>query len=572
MSIIVRQYGLLDPLNWEDDCFEHLYLQNKLWNRLVEIEQDNRNKYRVIMGSDKEVAIVQTSIETIKARIAEMDIQRKNLRILHRKKSGTHTEPLDEAIKSAKIELKELAVRAKEIRTAAKGRIKELVSHLEPERNDAVKLAYNTSGLWWSNYNAVVNSYNTARKRAMKEGAELRFHRFDGSGRFTCQIMDGMSTGDLLSGRHSIAQIRKVSCSEFTEIIKSNPPAIQLQSVGSRRNEREYGVLSITVYTGEYDHGKKTRRILDFPLIIHRPLPEATLKTLVVNRRKIGLDFRWLVTLTFSSEINESIEHASKSACGINLGWKQVEGGLRVATISDGTETRHVILPQVIIDKLSYTELLQSRIDIATNENYAWLLGRIENPPDILMEDMASFRRAKRPHPAKFAKFVIKWRTECPDFEPQALAAAEVKRKMTKRLSQEHHHLRDKVLRRRLELYRNEAKKIADKYGLIKLDKMDLSRLAVLEKEDSISNKLSDIARYHRKVAALSEFREWIVKQSLKVGGTVVMIAMESTRTCYCCGGAMVLSGGLFMKCRECGNLADQDENASINLLRAAVQ
>jgi len=573
VQVVVRQYGLLQPSNWQDDCFNHLYLQNRYWNCLVEIEQDNRNKYRALVGEDEDVAPIQDAIDGLKSRIADMAEQRTQLKIEHCKKIGIHTEPLDNAIKAAKAEMKKLSNKAKEARAVAKERIRAAgpaFKLLEDERRQSVKEAYNNSQLWWGNYNAITNSYNTARTRAMKEGADLRFHRFDGSGRFTCQIMGGMSTDDLLSGRNSVAQLRKVSNSEFTKIIKSNPPALQLQLVGSRRDEREYGVLSITIYTAEDDQGKKTRRTLDFPIILHRPLPEnATLKIISVNRKKIGTDYRWAVTFTFSEETKESIVHTSKQTCGINLGWKQVAGGLRVATVSDGTSTRHVVLPQVIIDKLAYTESLQSRIDTATNENFIWLLGKMADPPEILKGDVTSLKRSKRPHPAKFAKFVIKWRNECSEFEPQALIEAEVMRKNVKRLSLEHHHLRDKVLRRRIDFYRNEAKKIADKYSMIVMDKMDLRQMSALEKSDGTPNELADLARYHRKVAAISEFREWIGKQAIKAGGAVEMIAIESTRTCNACDGVMAPSDGLMFRCKSCGTFVDQDENASANLLRA---
>jgi putative transposase-like DNA-binding protein len=572
MPLIVRKYGLLRPLNWGDDCFDHLYLQNKLWNRLVEIEQDNRNRYRAIVGSIEVAATIQTTIETVKKRIEEMDFQRKQLRMQHYKKIGIHTESLDVAIKAAKEELKDLASKAKEFRISAKESIKELTAHLEPERKEAIKQARQASGLWWGNYNAVVDSYETARLRASKEGAELKFHRFDGAGRFTCQIQGGMSTDNLLSGRKNIAQLQMISSGEFRAVIKSSPPATQLQSVGSRRDKREYAILTITVYTGQDEQGKKTRRTLEFPIILHRPLPEsAILKMLVVNRRKVGTDFTWSVTFTFASENNEAVEHPSVCSCGINLGWKRVEGGLRVGTICDGTETRHIVLPQAIIDKFAYSEELQSSIDKTTNENYAWLLDKMTTPPEVLAEDVALLRRAKRPNPVKFAHFVIKWRNECPEFQPHVLTDAENMRKKVKRLYLEFHHIRDKVLRRRLDFYRNEAKKVCEKYNLIRLDKFDLRQMAVLEKGDGRPNELPNVARYHQKIAAVSELREWIGKQALKTGSKIEMIAMESTRTCHVCGGIMVPSDGLMRRCRDCGTLHDTDANAAANLNQVVV-
>lgn len=573
VKTIVRQYGLLAPNNWGDDCFEHLFLQNRFWNRLVEIEQDYRNKYRAIIGSDNEVAPIQEAINELKEQIAVMNEQRKQLKILHRNKNSVYTESLDVAIKETKAGIKKLGVQANIARYSAQERIKassSVLKELEEQRRISVKQAYNNSGLWWGNYNAVLDSYNTARNRAMKEGAELRFHRFDGSGRFSCQIMGGMSTDDLLSGKISVAQVRKISSGEFTDVIKSNSPTLQLQSIGSRRDEREYGILTITVYTGHDEKGKKKRRTLNFPIIMHRPLPnDATLKMISVSRKKIGTDFKWYVTFIFTSETCEVVEHPNTQSCGINFGWKQVKDGLRVATINDGVETRHIILPKVIIDKLAYTENLQGQIDRATNENYNWLLGKMITPPEVLSDDVDSLRRAKRPHPMKFALFVMKWRKECPDFEPRALADAEIMRRKAKRLCNEYYHLLDKILRRRIEFYRNEAKMIAEEYRQIIMDKMDLRQMAVSVKGDGTPSKLSNLARYHRKCAAISEFREWIYKQAIKSGSTIEMITIKSTLKCCDCDGLMEPFDGLISRCKDCGSMRDQDENAAVNLQRA---
>lgn len=576
MKIIVRQYGLLTPMNWGDDCFEHLCLQTKLWNRLVEIEQETRATYRAIVGTDEAVAEIDARIAEVKDRIEDMDSQRKDIRKEKRSKQSVHTEPLDGAIKAAKAELKELSSQAKEIRAAAKERIKAASTAIkdnDDRRKELVKEARNASGLWWGNYNAVCNSYDTARSKAMKEGAELKFHRFDGSGRFTCQIQGGITTEELLAGKHSIAQVRLVDQSTWAESAGKRPPTTMLQDVGSRRDCREYGILSVTIYTYKDEDGKH-RRTLDFPIILHRPLPEgATLKQLVVNRQKVGTDYRWAVTFTFTGEA-EPVDNASPLSCGINLGWKQVQGGLRIATVQDGQgNSRHIVLPNDVVDRLEYADSdLKSRIDTATNDNFAWILDKWKGDdlPDPLVEIRTSLRRAKKPHPAKFAKAVIVWREQCPNYLPDAYQEAEKRRKQVKRLSLEHAHLRDKVLRRRQDFYRVEARKLAEKYSRIVLDKMDLRKMAMLEKSDGTPNELNEKARRLRTIAAVSEFREWLVKQAQKTGATIEQVSVESTHTCSSCGAAMEPSKGLIWKCRSCKALVDQDENAATNLHKLA--
>lgn len=269
MPVILRKYGLLAPLNWDSDCQEHLWLMNKFWNRLVEIERAHRERYRAIIGSDAEVSAINQKIGAIRERIRDLDTQREEARKIHRSKKGSHTEPFDLELNLAKEEMKALIARAKETRAAAKERIKGFTTHLESERKGAVKKAYQESGLFWSNYAGVMDSYNVARKLAIRKRAELRFHRFDGSGRFRNQIKGGMSTDKLFAGTHSQASVKILSNSEFAVLAGKNPPAGMLQSAGSHQDQRQYGLLTVTVYTGRDQEGKRFRRNLAFPIILH---------------------------------------------------------------------------------------------------------------------------------------------------------------------------------------------------------------------------------------------------------------------------------------------------------------
>ncbi len=625
VNTVVRQYGLMNPINWGSDCDEHLQLQNKLWNRLVEIERDNRQTYLSIVGTDEEVVAIEEKIAGIKTQLAGMDAQRKDLRRQYRSKISVHTKPLDEAIKRDKEMLQALSAHAKEIRSVAKERIRSAGSaleELERKRHELVRDAYNNSGLWWGNYNAVVDSYRVARSRAMREVSELKFHRFDGTGRFTCQIQGGMLTGDLLSGRHNVAQLRLINNTEFAEACNTNPPPLHLQEAGSRRDNREYGILTITIFTAKNEQGEMVRRTLDFPIILHRSLPtEAILKSLSVNRRRVGSRYRWSVRFTFNTQGTHP-EHSSPLVCGINLGWKQVQEGVRIATIyGEHGKDRDIVLPKELIDKFEYAYGdLQSRIDTATNKNFAWILDKIQSDdlPMPLLEARASLRRARKPRPGKFAQAVITWRgcmilaalpaganpetyqqalhaghvfvgPECAAYmaeavhkaacgqqewrQPQTYEEAERRRKMVKRLTDERTNLQDKTQLYRQDIYRCETKKIAEKYGRIALDKMDLRKMAKLEKSDGTPNELHKRARRMRVIAAVSEFREWMVKQAAKSGAIVVTIGIASTHMCSKpgCGGRMEPVDKYHRQCSRCGQLIDQDENAAANLFQLAL-
>jgi hypothetical protein len=575
MGVIVRKYGILQPMNWGKDCSDHLFLQNKLWNRLVEIYRENRNAYASLIGSDNDVAVINSEIDAVKLSLIEMGNQRKELRKSGRAKTGVHTERLDQKNSEAKLHLKSLLLQSKEKKIAAKEQINAAstaLKDLSAHHYDLIKDARNASGLWWGNYNAVCKSYDIARSRALKTGAELNFHRFDGSGRFTCQIQGGMSVKDLLSGSQAIAQIRLVDGTTFMEAAGCNPPSVLLQEVGSRRDSRQYGILSITVYTCKVESGSPTRRMLDFPIILHRPLPEdGVLKELHVNRRRVGADFEWSATLTFSSDL-ANVANASTLECGINVGWKVVADGMRIATISDNLgNVEHITLPTDVSDRLAYADNnLKSRIDTLVNDSFAWLLDCWSGDiPESLVDVRSMLRRAKKPNETKFAKAVFMWR-ECSDFMPSKLAEAELKRKAIKRLSNEFSNLKDKVLRRRLDFYRVVTGKLAEKYSRIVLDKIDLSELARLESKNGMPTELNGKARRNRVVASVSEFRQWLENQCKKTGSVVEYRLIRSTHICSVCGCSIEPQEGLYLACSECQTVIDRDENASTNLLMAA--
>jgi hypothetical protein len=45
--LLIRKYALGEPLDWAQDCEDELFLMNRLWNRLVEIEQESRTQFYV---------------------------------------------------------------------------------------------------------------------------------------------------------------------------------------------------------------------------------------------------------------------------------------------------------------------------------------------------------------------------------------------------------------------------------------------------------------------------------------------------------------------------------------------
>ena len=51
--IIIRNYGLLEPLDWDRDCDEELNLMDDLWNKLVDINEKYIGLYHKTISLDQ---------------------------------------------------------------------------------------------------------------------------------------------------------------------------------------------------------------------------------------------------------------------------------------------------------------------------------------------------------------------------------------------------------------------------------------------------------------------------------------------------------------------------------------
>lgn len=563
MSTIAYRYGLLSPLDWGDDVREHLWLQNKLWNRLVEITREERARYRAIIGADEDVAPIQARIDALKAKKEALLFERKRERAKARKRVATPE--LDAQIKDLAQGVRDASAEAKELRTAAKARMKPALDEMNQWRFQAVKDARNASGLWWGNYNAVCQSYDVARTKAMKENAELRFHRFDGTGRFTCQIQGGATPEAIFSGKCSLVNVKPVQ-----------PEAFAHPSRGARKRAQRTE-LALTIYT--HDGG---RRMLTFPMIYHRPLPaNAVVKQVVVTARKIGTKLRWHVVFTCAMPDEAEATNGLGAACGINLGFIRVLGGMRVAMLSNGHGQRDdLVLPQGWMDGMDHVEAIQADRDLRLNAAHAVvreIVGALPSDPPApepdpepaptLVGRLRSIAMAPKIGSAKLAAAVLRWRDERSDMLPEALAKLEAWRKLDKRLLEEQANLRDRLQAARTEKYRLWARGVVERYGVVAVVSMRLKEMAqVKARENGTENDLVAPARAQRHRASLYSLQSELMRQCEKAGAQFVKVDDKVTPVCHSCGAeTAIATDDIMQSCEHCHKVWDRDENAAIN-------
>lgn len=516
VETVAYRYGLLPPLDWGEDVESQLRAQNDLWNKLVEIDRAFRERVRAVAAADAEVI----TLEAQRAPLLDGLVQLKDQRARERQRLRTRarTPELDAAIAEKVAALRDLAPITKEARKRAYGSARMTLRAIEDERIGVVKAARQEAankGLWWGNYNAVIDSYETARKRAAKEGADLHFHRYsEAEGRLTNQIQGGMTVKELFSGGHSQVQV----------VPHHESPT----RTGRRwRNHVQQVALRATAFTSAGN-----RRMVTWPLIMHRPLPEdARIQMVTVHRRKVADRNSWHVVFVLRAPVRERAP--TEDAVAVNLGWRKTPTGLRVAAIlRHGAEyAESITLPQRMVDGVVAGERNRGDIDRELNAMRAWL-SKLDaaQAGDETQRVVAALRNV--PHPGArgrhFEWLRTTWERDCPKWRAADL---EELRKFGRRWRR---YLRDDACGRhwfrdaRRDHFRTQVKHLIGNAAVIIINAHDMS-------ETAESDALPGPVQHNRAIAAPSECRLAILNHARKTGAKVVVYGGAHDR-CGCHG------------------------------------
>ncbi len=606
--ITVSKLGLRAPINWDSDAREHLFLMNKLWNTLVAIEHENYEKWSQVFCIDGEYDTLRQAFETASAKIDELWKERLALRARTRAKASEQDTDYGNQIKEAKTLASDLWKKVKARRSSIKDNpeIVEKLKDLEADRRERVKEARNASGLWWPNYNAVVASYDVARSKAMATGTRLKFHAFTGEGRFTVQFQKPITVSELFSGKNSSAKIEEISPEAFAHLFgKDKPP------------HDKFKLLHVTIYTFTDENGKRQRRNLMLPIFMSRDLPaNAIIKSMQVTCRKrdsvplpgsnttselikrttkpfIADAYEWYACFTLQTPDVESI-HKSKSACGLNFGWRQTSHGIRVATLVDiSGNHEHFYLPNTVIQRLARADSIKSELDDAANimrsKISEWLKELDDRAPEEWMEaakDAVNSRSHDKLYQLvllwntwSFHQFMPNWKREMDDWhsvkcpkkgEPDYDLKNSLFWTCDFRKRREMIGLREGAQNHRLTWYQTIAKQIATKYALIGIGQLELKKSALTEQQEEV---LPEVARSNRVKASLFELTDWLKKQAAKCSSEIVKAKRPVTNTCHKCGAKQnVPADALAHTCTKCHSVWDRDVNAAMIALQDAIQ
>jgi len=569
-AVTVQKYGLLPPRDWDAACEDELRGMTALWNRLVEIETVHRAAVLALTAADAAVAAADGDYEAVLERLRAVRENRAGQRKAARKK--VKTPELDAEIEELTARLRDAGTIRKEARRAARADAKPQLDALNKERKEAVKMARQQSGLYWGNYNAVVASYERGRMLAAKRGGALKFRRHCdrpenglSSARIVNQIQGGTTAARLMAGECS--QVRLAGLQPATWKWRPDVPRSSIR--GGRNGNRQNGILYATIFRHD-----NVRRQVAWPIIYDQPIPEdAIIQEVIVTRRSVAGAFEWSVSFLLRMPALAAPAR-DDTACGIDLGWRRLNDGIRVATIvtGDGPDDRQfIVLPEIFIRRQNRVAELDSMRALAADKARAPLraLTWPDAPEALRPLAMKALRTKRCEHLHDLA---VAWRVH-PEWEPEAAAALHLWRAQDRKDWQEHDGLARRIGNARRDIYRCAVKPLAERYGVIGIEDVDWAAIGRRIDNDGADNDIATATAAYRRLAAPGMFLLELRRAAAAAGARVHVHRGKSTWICQACGTEQAPAdpAALIHTCPHCHAAWDQDVNAARNLRAAAM-
>jgi hypothetical protein len=542
MAVFAYKYALREPLNWGDDCLNQMKLANELWNALVGVEHHHTEARHSIINDPPELARLNDEIKLLQEQVAALVEEKKQRNKVARKK--TDTAILDARVRELKARLKPLYEEAKTARKASVIANKALLDARTAERYAEVKQARQAAasdGLWWGNYNAVMASFDAAVSRTYKEGGELRTKRFNGEGRLANQIQDGISVEDLLDGK--CTRIRLVD----------EPWDHKGKGQQVRQDKQRYHLEFCA-----YANGRQ-KRMVRFPIVFHRPLPEkALIKQVTVKRIREFDRWKWFVVFTIDTQEKVQLPTYCRDEAVVNFGWRKTEDGIRIATVLRNGHIDYILYPHHLYEGQLAGEHNHGEMDAATNRQVAWLKQLpLKRAPEHLQEIVSTILGYKRVGGGQFEWLRRTWEIEARHWQPELLKELQAYGADWRLYSRTAAAQRRWVDDARLYFYRSEVRRLFQGVGRVVVNAHDMS--ATAERE---SSTLPREVQHQRFLTAPSVLRGALVEYMTKIG--MVKVVDETAHDVCACHGLPFVRPDrqkLNWDCPVDGRVLDQDDN-----------
>ena len=558
-SIRVYRYGITAPYESAALVYEQMRLAHAYRNTLVEIERGRRAAVRALENEDIRrltagVAQADAACQTLAAEI-------KKVRAESRKRSEGTT--LREKLLAAREHKRLLTTTLYAVRREHAAKTRDAADIIGERAKELQRSARAHCGVYWGTYLLVEEAAQASAQAPLYEldgvtPHDPKFLRWTGDAEVGVQIQ--------VAAKGAISAVVGETHSQLR--ITEPPGAWSHPCRSERVRLARNGELAMRIGSdGQAPIWARWR------LDMHRPLPAgATVKTATVHVRQRGPHLEWYLTVTLQVPYSAVVPSTSGGeAVGIDVGWRVLGEEIRVAVAhgasGDRTELR---LDAPTLRLLRSPSRLRAERDLKFESIKARmrLASKSEGAPEWLQEAgkvLHAWRSPKRMvmlhahwmehrfpgDDGEFGQLEAWWWTD------RHLWAAEAEGRL-------------QGLRRRKNIYRVFAAKLATKYDALVLERFDLRKIARREPtSEETGEKDNKTALSNRHLVAVSELRAAILGAAQARGREVVAVdAADTTHICHVCGlvGEFDAAEHVRHTC-ECGAEWDQDENAASVLL-----
>lgn len=540
------------PTVWPEEADEVLKLKAQFWNALCERQDKHTDKYFSIVRQNEELRIAEERLEELKTKLSEVESAQKMVRSKLRK-SRAKTE-YDADVRRLRDEVKSHREYLRPIKQAAKEEFAEDIEILNEEWKQTEKDSYAEfveKGLWWPNAEDVIERFDAARSKCMREHIPVRVKPkdFKGEGRLAVRLSKGDPANSFM---HVIFNGKNSSV-----------------SIGPYIDGSDWRELKIA-FNGTLSRSDK---FVSIPVMLHRDIPEdALVKRVYLSRDRISIGrFEYTATITFATENeDEPLVDSELPKAALDFGWRRDGVGLRVATLADTNgRIRYFRIPENVDRKFDLCERIQSEISHHTNKILSTLESwNLRELNDEFHDSLQVMTNEKKIGFGQLARLLRFWPEELyTDKRKEFEDDLTFQKRERRRLNQ----TRTNTIAQRNHWMREEIAKMVTEYSVIALDSNSLADLLKKKKKNGEDSPLSKAARECARRASPGEFKAWIIDKGSRSGVPVVNYKGASTWACSTCFHVHTPTeeekGNLHHTCKFCGTTFDRDENAAKNIL-----
>lgn len=602
MTVLVYKYGSREPIEGLETVVEQFRLAHRYRNKLVELELERRAQVdAALRAACPELVLLEEEIGT-KARDAEPEDPVRGIPAqppqpatgLHRliedaaaavkqrrmRERGRRRDPTERAaLRALRARLAAARERRRELRTELFGSDSWQASQraIEAAHHARLLAERKASGLYWGTYEVVEAAADQFRKGAPPRFRPWRLRK----DRLCVRLNQGnLSVEELLGG-------------EDNRVGMSVIDRPQARPDSNRAAKRKFALVRYRV------GGKDTKTHAVLPIVYHRPLPaDAVIKLVYLIRRDVGARSRWSVQ--FVIETQETKPKADQGVVGVDVGWRKMpDGRLRVAVTSgsDGHEQEWALPPWWLSerDRVRRIKSERDRLFDLVKPVASGLIRGADNSTERARQSVSHLHQWRSQ--ARLAGLILDWKDNDPgphwdvpaeiaelpgehSIDPERLEAAlrepnpphwvlEAWRLRDLHLHEYEANLRDQLQASRLDLYRNLAATLAQRYRTAAVEQLDLRNFHVLPPVEDGATVQDDVMKEYVRDACLSKIFDSLKHRMAQV---VEIDPANTTKICHACRHLdedWTEHQALFHICPNCGAEWDQDVNAARNLLRA---